>query len=95
MIYSVWDHGARRYAYYQTPEMADAVNAPSPKHLSEGDDPLGLVPEEAAWPLPANATPVGFGKIAKGKIASSESLGNGRGPFLFFGLGVALAYFWR
>lgn len=67
--FSVWDHANRRYAYYQTPKNSAAVNAPKPVHLKTNHE-LGLVPDEAAWPLPSDAKLVGFGKMAKGKIAT-------------------------
>lgn len=97
MIYSVWNHAVRRYDYYRTPETSAAVNAPTPKHLLGVGDDLGLAPEEAAWPLPANAVPAGSGKDPKGQVASRDSVG-GRffeRPILLFGIGLALAWLWR
>lgn len=101
MIYSVWEHGNRRYAYYQTPDRSDAVNSPSPKHLS-GTSELGLVPDEAAWPLPSNAKLIGYGKTAKGQIASVKG-GFGLGsfdiaskwPWLLAGAGAAWFFYRR
>lgn len=97
MIYSVWSHANRRYDYYRTPDRTDAVNSPSPSHLLGSDDDIGVPPEEAAWPLPADAVLVGSGKDPKGCIASTES-GTGRmfeKPLVLFGVGVALAYLIR
>jgi hypothetical protein len=71
MIYSVWDHARREYDYYQTPNKNGATQAPKPGHLRNKGE-LGLTPEEAAWPLPANAVRVGGGKYAKGMIATSK-----------------------
>jgi len=96
MIYSVWNHALRRYDYFRTSERSAAVNSPSPKHLLGDSDELGLAPEEAAWPLPSDAVPVGSGKEPKGVIASRESLKKPLDrPFVLFGLGLALAWLWR
>lgn len=72
MMYSVWDHAARTYHYYQTPEHNGATSAPKPAHLRSANK-LGLSPERAAWPLPSDAKLVGSGKYPKGMIASRES----------------------
>lgn len=97
MMYSVWNHAQRCYDYYRTPETSAAVNAPSPRHLLLGSPELGLAPEEAAWPLPSDATPAGNGAEAKGQIASKESLGSKpmSKPLVLFAAGLALAWFWR
>lgn len=71
MMYSVWDHGARVYHYYQTPDRNAATSAPKPAHLRSSV--LGLSPERAAWPLPEGARKVGTGKYPKGMIASRHS----------------------
>jgi len=96
VIYSVWNHADRRYAYYRTAERSATVNTPSPKHLLGGTHEIGLSPEEAAWPLPADAELVGYGREPKGLIASSESVGYAgrRGPLLFFVAGLVLAKIW-
>lgn len=74
MMYSVWDHAARAYNYYRTPETSAATSAPKPAHLRSAR--LGLSPEQAAWPLPSNARLVGKGKYPKGFIAHpKEGLG--------------------
>lgn len=73
MIYSVWSQAQRAYDYYRTPERSEDTSAPKASHLRHG--PLGLAPEDAAWPLPANAVWYGRGKYAKGFIASARSPG--------------------
>lgn len=75
MTYSVWDHAARQYDYYQSPERSQATSAPKPDHLR--GKALGLAPEDAAWPLPAGSRKVGTGKHPVGFIASRESQGLG------------------
>jgi hypothetical protein len=82
MTYSVWDHAARRYDYYQTPNNDTAAHAPKPKHL-RGGNKLGLTPDQAAWPLPAGAMRTGSGKYPKGMIASR---GGGKGLGQILGL---------
>lgn len=71
MMYSVWDHADRSYKYYRTPDNDAATSSPKPAHLKA--TALGLSPEQAAWPLPFNARPVGKGKYPKGFIASKQS----------------------
>lgn len=75
MIYSVWNHAARVYDYYETREKNNATSAPKPGHLKPST--LGLSPEQSAWPLPSNAKRIGQGKYPKGHIASKivSSLG--------------------
>jgi hypothetical protein len=72
MMYSVWDHAARTYHYYETPDRSAATSAPKPAHLRSVAK-LGLAPEQAAWPLPSGAKLVGRGKYPKGMIASRHS----------------------
>lgn len=76
-MYSVWDHANRSYRYYRTPGGDPSTSAPKPEHLKE--TALGLSPEQAAWPLPANAKQVGIGKYPKGYIASKNGGGQGLG----------------
>lgn len=78
MIYSVWDHARREYDYYQTPEKNGATQSPPPKHIRRHK--LGITPEEAAWPLPANAVRVGAGKYPKGHVATRRGGLGGIGP---------------
>lgn len=73
MIYSVWDHAARAYRYYETSDRSAATSAPKPAHLRAAA--LGLSPEAAAWPLPSDAKLVGTGKHPRGFIASTKSGG--------------------
>jgi hypothetical protein len=79
VIYSVWDHAVRAYRYYETPDRSAATSAPKPAHLRAA--PLGLSPDEAAWPLPSNARPVGQGKYPRGLIASRGGSALGILPF--------------
>jgi len=71
MIYSVWDHGERRYSYYKTPVKETSAHAAKPKHLAKSGK-LGTSPEDAAWPLPSGARLVGHGKYPKGQIATTS-----------------------
>lgn len=73
MIYSVWNQADQAYHYYQTPGGDAETHAGRPKHLRQ--TPLGLAPEEAAWPLPSGARYVGRGEQPCGYIASSRSDG--------------------
>jgi hypothetical protein len=67
MQYSVWNNGTRRYDYYSTTERG-SIHADSPD--AGGTNQLGATPEQAAWPLPADARPAGSGEMPKGRIAS-------------------------
>lgn len=72
MIYSVWSHADRAYDYYRTPERREATSAPKPAHLRFA--PLGVAPEDAAWPLPPDAVLFGRGKYPKGHIATRKDV---------------------
>lgn len=65
MIYSLWDPALRAYRYFETSEPEDSHARPA--HLRP--DRLGLAPEQAGWPLPPGARPVGSGALAKGRLA--------------------------
>jgi hypothetical protein len=69
MIYSVWKPAQEQYQYYQT--LGNDVKQPMPGHL-RCCDPRGVVPEAAAWPLPADAKLIGAGPRAKGMIATVD-----------------------
>lgn len=64
--YSVWNYATRRYDYYVAPG-GSGTHAGSPPVRSSSS--LGAAPEQAAWPLPAGAKPVGSGALPKGRIA--------------------------
>jgi hypothetical protein len=97
MIYSVWDAGSRSYDYFQT-AAATPTAPPEPTHLRS--KALGLAPEDAAWPLPADAQWIGRGAQAKGKVASRRS-GGALGDFAsgnalpMVGLALAAYLLWR
>ena len=69
MLYSVWNQPQRRFDYYQTPNPEAEANVESPSHLRNRT--LGSTVEQSAWPLPLNARQVGFGDVAKGRVASA------------------------
>lgn len=72
MIYSVFNRSTKRYDYYQAGPASSATHAvapPAPLVRS----PLGATPSQAAWTLPAGATKLGSGDLARGRIAA---LGN-------------------
>ena len=68
MIYSVWNQGARRFDYFETREENGKANAEPPSHLRPGK--LGVTMQQAAWPLPVGAQPIGSGSYAQGMIAA-------------------------
>lgn len=69
MRYSVWNYRARKYDYYDTPELQESthVGAPPTPLLRS---PMGATPDQAAWKLPVGARKIGSGASAQGKIAS-------------------------
>ena len=58
----MWNNATRTYDYYD-------AGAP-PRAASSS---LGATPEQAAWPLPADAVKTGSGEMPQGRIASTES----------------------
>jgi len=72
MIFSVYDPETRRFRYYEGKgQLAARMFAPHPSFRIQ--HPLGMSPEEAAFPLPPNAKLIGEGPRAKGVIASCAS----------------------
>ena len=67
--FSVWNNGTRRYDYY-TAQGDAGIHAGAPPRASTFE--LGATPEQAAWPLPADATKTGSGELPQGRIASTE-----------------------
>lgn len=100
MIYSVWNQSAGVWDYYETYERRMKANEPSPKHLRPAHK-LGMTPQEASWPLPIEARPVGSGPYPKGRIA--HPTGGQLSGFLGFdtqllrwaALGAAGFFLWR
>jgi hypothetical protein len=68
MKYSVWNTGTRRYDYY-TAQGDTGIHAGAPPRASTFE--LGATPDQAAWPLPADATKTGSGELPQGRIAST------------------------
>jgi hypothetical protein len=68
MMFSVWNNATRRYDYYRA-QGDGATHAGAPPRASTFE--LGATPEQAAWPLPADATKTGSGELPQGKIAST------------------------
>jgi hypothetical protein len=73
MVYSVWNQPMRRYDYYQSSKPEMEANVEKPSHLR--NRALGSTVEQSAWPLPLNARRVGFGDVAKGRVASTNGGG--------------------
>jgi len=69
MKYSVWNNATRRYDYYQAAGDT-GIHAGAPPRASTFE--LGATPDQAAWPLPADATKTGSGELPQGRIASTE-----------------------
>jgi len=72
MKYSVWNNDTRSYDYYEAPG-TPGIHAGAPPRVH--GSALGATPEQAAWPLPADAAKVGSGEMPQGRIAST--LGGG------------------
>lgn len=67
MIYSQWLPDRGGYAYFETPErlgLADDLPTPVLRQASD----IGVASTSAGRRLPANAKPIGFGKLARGSI---------------------------
>lgn len=73
MRYSVWNINTRQFDYFDTPEPQGATNTPKPDHIVART--LGSTVEQAAWPLPAGATPAGSGPHAIGRVAAVKRAG--------------------
>jgi hypothetical protein len=74
VIYSVWNQGAGAFDYFEDDRVLDGLNAEKPEHIVART--LGSTVDQAAWPLPAAARPVGQGAVPIGRIAQrSGSVG--------------------
>lgn len=67
MIYSVYDHRTRRYDYYEDGRNG-GTHSGTPPAVASGK--IGVVPEAAAWRLPAAASKTGSGDMPRGRVAS-------------------------
>ena len=67
-MYSVWNQGVGMFDYFQDDVVQADLNAAPPKHLASRA--LGSTVDQAAWPLPPDARPVGQGVAPVGRIAS-------------------------
>ena len=86
MIYSVWDPQRHVYKYYQGPTLPYG-DVPAPRHLQP--TALGVSAEDAAWPLPGNARPIGEGQEPRGMIAMAGSgTVSGSGWIVLVGLAI-------
>ena len=96
MIYSVWNGAG--FDYYDGPDKTKDPSVPS--HLGGKSGQLGVVSEEAAWPLPNGAMKVGSGPMARGMIAQ-HGTGLALGDFMedvpwkWVALGVGLYFLMR
>lgn len=75
MIYSVWRQSTGDFAYFDDGQPQARLNVDKPSHLR--DRALGSTIEQAAWPLPAGARPIGSGPVPVGLVASVGGLGLG------------------
>ena len=69
MRYSVWNPAIRAYDYYQA-RGDGKIHAGAPPRVVSSS--LGATPDQAAWPLPADAVKTGSGEMPQGRIASRE-----------------------
>lgn len=72
MRYSVWNNATRAYDYYEA-QGAATIHAGAPPRAASSS--LGATPDEAAWPLPADAVKTGSGELPQGRIASRDGGG--------------------
>ena len=70
MKFSVWNNGTRAYDYYES-SGTPPIHAGAPPRASSSA--LGATPDEAAWPLPADAVKTGSGELPQGRIASRDA----------------------
>jgi hypothetical protein len=91
MRYSVFNPATMMFDYFETPEERTSVNAPAPTHLVSRT--LGSTVEQAAWPLPADAAPIGSGPHAIGRVAipAGRALAGDVGGGLSIAKGLLLA----
>jgi hypothetical protein len=68
--FSVWNAGTQQFDYFED-GVPETTNVAKPAHLTSRT--LGSTVEQSAWPLPANATPVGSGPHAVGRVAIARS----------------------
>lgn len=91
MRFSVWNAGTRQFDYFENAE-PETTNSAKPTHLTSRT--LGSTVEQSAWPLPANATPVGSGPHAIGRVAIARSSalgGDDGGTISLVKIGLLLA----
>lgn len=75
MMYSVWNQVRGGFDYYEDAKALPTVNAERPSHLIART--LGSTVEQAAWPLPSDAKPVGHGQVPVGRIARAGGVALG------------------
>jgi hypothetical protein len=80
MRYSVWNVGKSTFDYYEDARVNPSQNTPKPGHLV--NRALGSTVDQAAWPLPADARPIGSGDVAIGRVASRGSSSSALGDVL-------------
>jgi hypothetical protein len=78
------------FDYYETPTPATSSNVGKPTHLKPRT--LGATVEQACWPLPPDARPIGSGDQALGQIAipAGRALGGDAGGAGDLGLAKGL-----
>jgi hypothetical protein len=77
MIFSIFDHNARCFDYYEAPGTSKTYGSRGTKYRAPTQPPqgspqlggIGYAPEALALPLPAGARQVGRGTQARGVIA--------------------------
>lgn len=100
MMYSVFNVGTGLFDYFEDSRALTSTNTPPPSHVSGRE--LGMTPEQAAWPLPADAKQVGQGEVAIGRVAVRKGAASGLGGILegsstatTLGLLVAAGLAWK
>lgn len=75
MLYSVWNQAGGDFLYFDDGQAQEKLNEVKPTHLRERA--LGSTIDQAAWPLPASARPIGRGPVPVGRVAAAGGQGLG------------------
>jgi hypothetical protein len=85
--YSVWNTATGLFDYFESSRQQRSQNVEKPTHL-RGSQTLGAAVDQAAWPLPSDARPVGSGSVAIGRVASRGGGARALGDGMFGGGGL-------
>ncbi len=93
MRYSVYNHTAKVYDYFEGPGPSGSHAGAPPVRTG---NKIGPTPDQAAWPLPASSRKVGSGELAQGRIATLGSDGGTPAmPGGVVGYGIVGYVLWR